>query len=73
MYLSKKFKIDISELNRAKIIDKLNEKDINKEDISALEKFDSCEMAQYSPLTTEDAQQLYRNSKNIFTKFEKNA
>ena len=29
-------------------------------------------MAQYSPLTTEDAQQLYRNSKNIFTKFEKN-
>ena len=72
LYLSKKFKIDISELNRDKIIEKLNEKGINNVDISALEKIlDSCEMAQYSPLSNEDAQELYHNSKNVFTKFEK--
>ena len=70
--LSKKFKIDISELNRDKIIEKLNEKGIDNDDINALEKIlNSCEMAQYSPLSNEDAQQLYHNSKNVLTKFEK--
>lgn len=72
LYLSKKFKIDISELNRDKIIEKLNEKGIDNDDINALEKIlNSCEMAQYSPLSNEDAQQLYHNSKNVLTKFEK--
>ena len=73
-YLSNKFKIEIAELNREKINEKLTINGIQKEDIKSLtDILNYCEMAQYSPITSKDAKLSYDQSKLLFNKFEKNA
>ena len=72
-YLSNKFKIETAELNRDKINEKLAKNEIDKNDIKSLtDILNHCEIAQYSPLSSEDAKNSYDQSKILFNKFEKN-
>ena len=72
-YLSNKFKIEIAELNREKINEKLTINGIQKEDIKSLtEILNYCEMAQYSPLSNEDAKKTLEDCEDLIKKLEGN-
>ena len=72
IYLSNKFKLEIAVLSKEKINASLIEAGIKEDDIKSLDKIlNNCEMAQYSPLSSSDAQYSYDQSQLLFNQFEK--
>ena len=54
------------------ILDECIEAGIKEDDIKSLDKIlNNCEMAQYSPLSSSDAQYSYDQSQLLFNQFEK--
>ncbi len=72
IYLSNKFKLEIAVLSKEKINASLIEAGIKEDDIKSLDKIlNNCEIAQYSPLSSSDAQYSYDQSQLLFNQFEK--
>ena len=73
IYLINKYNIKPSDLSREKIKDILLKSKINIENVNAMDEIlNICELAQYSPLTSEDAQKTLNKSEDLIKKLEKN-
>jgi hypothetical protein len=73
VYLLNKYEIKLSELNRDKIKEILIESNVSEENVAAMDKIlNVCEMAQYSPLSNEDAEKTLENSQDLIKKLEGN-
>jgi hypothetical protein len=73
IYLSNKYEIKLSDLNREKIKEILIESNVHKENIEAMDKIlNVCEMAQYSPLSNEDAEKTLEDCEDLIKKLEGN-
>ena len=73
VYLLNKYEIKLSELNREKIKSILIESNVPKENVEAMDKIlNVCEMAQYSPLSNEDAEKTLENCEDLIKKLEGN-
>lgn len=73
VYLLNKYEIKLSELNREKIKEILIESNVSEENVAAMDKIlNVCEMAQYSPLSNEDAEKTLENSQDLIKKLEGN-
>ena len=73
VYLLNKYEIKLSELNREKIKEILIESNVSEENVEAMDKIlNVCEMAQYSPLSNEDAEKTLENSQDLIKKLEGN-
>ena len=74
IYLINKYNIKPSDFSREKIKDILLKSKINIENVNAMDEIlNICEMAQYSPLTSKDAQKTLNKSEDLIKKLEKNA
>ena len=72
-YISNKFNLQISALNKDKIDQKLMLIGVDQNDIKALQEIlNYCEMSQYSPLSSQSAESSYNQSKLLFKNFEQN-
>ena len=72
-YISNKFSLQISSLNKEKINQKLILLGVDQNDIKTLQEIlNYCEMSQYSPLSSQSAESSYEKSKLLFKKFEQN-
>ena len=73
VYLLNKYEIKLSDLNREKIKAILIESNVPKENVEAMDKIlNVCEMAQYSPLSNEDAEKTLENCEDLIKKLEGN-
>ena len=73
IYLINKYNIKPSDFSREKIKDILLKSKINIENVNAMDEIlNICEMAQYSPLTSKDAQKTLNKSEDLIKKLEKN-
>ena len=73
VYLLNKYEIKLSELNREKIKAILIESNVPKENVEAMDKIlNVCEMAQYSPLSNEDAEKTLEDCEDLIKKLEGN-
>ena len=73
LYLLNKYKIKLSDLNRVKIKEILLESNVPSESVEAMDKIlNVCEMAQYSPLSNEDAKKTLEDCENLIKKLEVN-
>ena len=73
VYLLNKYEIKLSELNRDKIKEILIKSNVFEENVAAMDKIlNVCEMAQYSPLSNEDAEKTLENSQDLIKKLEGN-
>ena len=73
-FISKKYIIDIAEMNRSTIHETLMNSQIKEEFIDELDKILTyCEMAQYSPLSGEEAENSLINTKKLLLNLRKHA
>ena len=73
VYLLNKYEIKLSELNREKIKAILIESNVPTENVEAMDKIlNVCEMAQYSPLSNEDAEKTLEDCEDLIKKLEGN-
>ena len=73
IYLINKYNIKPSDFSREKIKDILLKSKINIENVNAMDEIlNICEMAQYSPLSSKDAQKTLNKSEDLIKKLEKN-
>ena len=73
VYLLNKYDIKLSDLNREKIKAILIESNVSKENVEAMDKIlNVCEMAQYSPLSNEDAEKTLQDCEDLIKKLEGN-
>ena len=73
-YLSLKFKLPTSNLNKASIIEACIATKIPNDIIQVLTKIlEECESARYAPISNEDSHNTLRESKSIITKIEEHA
>ncbi len=73
VYLLNKYEIKLSNLNREKIKEILIESNVQIENVEAMVKILSvCEMAQYSPLSNEDAEKTLEDCEDLIKKLEGN-
>ena len=73
IYLLNKYEIKLSDLNRKKISEILVESNVPKESVEAMDKIlNVCEMAQYSPVSIEDAEKTLVDCENLIKKLEEN-
>ena len=73
-FISKKYIIDIAEMNRSTIHETLMKSQIKGEFIDELDKILTyCEMAQYSPLSGEEAENSLINTKKLLLNLRKHA
>jgi hypothetical protein len=73
VYLLNKYEIKLSNLNREKIKEILIESNVQIENVEAMVKILSvCEMAQYSPLSNEDAEKTLEDCEVLIKKLEGN-
>ena len=73
VYLLNKYEIKLSDLNREKIKEILIESNVKSENVEAMDKILSvCEMAQYSPLSNEDAEKTLEDCEDLIKKLEGN-
>ena len=73
-YISIKFKLPVSKLNKESIKNVCVKYQISEQDISSLENIlDQCEKAKYAPLDVEDSKAVLQESKIIIQKIEKHA
>jgi hypothetical protein len=73
VYLLNKYEIKLSDLNREKIKEILIESNVPKENVEAMDKIlNVCEMAQYSPLSNEDAEKTLEDCEDLIKKLEGN-
>ena len=73
-FISKKYIIDIAEMNRSTIHKTLMNSQIKEEFIDELDKILTyCEMAQYSPLSGEEAENSLINTKKLLLNLRKHA
>ena len=72
-YLIHKFSINLSDLNRNKINQILTDSNVSSEDVILMDKIlNSCEMSQYSPLTSNVAKETLKDSQILIENLEKN-
>ena len=73
IYLLNKYEINLSDLSRKKISEILVESNVPKESVEAMDKIlNVCEMAQYSPVSIEDAEKTLVDCENLIKKLEEN-
>ncbi len=73
IYLLNKYEIKLSELNREKIKEILMESNVSIENVEAIDKIlNVCEIAQYSPLSDEDAEKTLEDCEDLIKKLEGN-
>ena len=73
VYLLNKYEIKLSDLNREKIKTILIESNVPNENVEAMDKIlNVCEMAQYSPLSNEDAEKTLEDCEDLIKKLEGN-
>ena len=73
IYLLNKYEIKLSDLNREKIKEILIESNVQSENVEAMDKIlNVCEMAQYSPLSNEDAEKTLEDCEDLIKKLEGN-
>jgi hypothetical protein len=73
VYLLNKYEIKLSDLNREKIKAILVESNVPNENVEAMDKIlNVCEMAQYSPLSNEDAEKTLKDCEDLIKKLEGN-
>ena len=73
IYLLNKYEIKLSDLNREKIKEILMESNVSMENVEAIDKIlNVCEMAQYSPLSNEDAEKTLEDCEDLIKKLEGN-
>ena len=73
VYLLNKYEIKLSDLNREKIKEILVESNVPNENVEAMDKIlNVCEMAQYSPLSNEDAKKTLEDCEDLIKKLEGN-
>ena len=71
-YLKAKLKIETSEFSKERIVDLLNEKNVDESTTSQfLELLKSCEMARYSPITKVQMNEDYRKASTVISKMDK--
>ena len=71
-YLSHKFKIPVSELNKKRIEEELTKISIDSATIASLLKvLNDCEMARFAPISHSDAETTLTTTKTLINKIEK--